>query len=95
MSDALKHAGYTVSRRWGMTKAVADRTLVNDRCISYALAISLGLGALFDEDAKAERAWMEAEREEFDNNTAMWIIYRDGEEGLRRVLEAVNYERNI
>ena len=57
------------------------------------LAVSVGLGDLFDDDEKAERAWMRTCRPDLDGWAPLDLIRTP--DGIDRLLSAVNAARNL
>lgn len=64
---------------------------VEDR-IKYVVTTSLLLGRVFGEDASAERAWLEAERPEFGNRSALGLLLGGHMEDLLRVVSLAKAE---
>jgi hypothetical protein len=67
---------------------------IQDRT-GYVLAISVGLGALFNESEAAELAWLTARREALNGLSALSFILEGRMANLMIVLEIVNRERGL
>lgn len=76
-----------VFARWGLS---ARPTMTKEEA-SMALAISLGLGALFDENIQAERHWLAQPRKEL-RGTARTAVLQGR---FRAVLDLVEKERHL
>ena len=61
----------------------------------YVVAISLGLGALFNENIKAERAWLNQPRTRFSNRTALDHLLQGSMTNLLQVADLVAEERGL
>ena len=62
---------------------------------AYIVAISLGLGALFDESAEMERSWLRQARVEFHGNSPLEHILEGSMEHLIHVANLVLEERGL
>ncbi|UEM16783.1 DUF2384 domain-containing protein [Bradyrhizobium barranii subsp. barranii] len=74
-------------QRWG---ASAYPAMDRDQ-VGKLLAISIGLGALFNEDAEAERNWMHAPHQVFRGRPLTKLLAGH----IDQVLDQVNKERNL
>lgn len=61
----------------------------------YVVAISLGLGALFDEHIEAERAWLNQPRTRFSDRTALEFMLEGSMINLWQVADLVAEERGL
>ena len=83
----LDGAADAIFRRWGKwCRPTMDRETVGS-----VVSISLGLGALFDEDEKAERAWIDRNHPELRCSPFHAIVTGRVDE----VLRLVNKEREL
>ena len=73
--------------RWGLTA----RPIMDRQQCAEVTAISLGLGALFNEDINAERLWMKQPRRELRGSASTAVLQGRTSE----VLAIVNRERNL
>lgn len=67
---------------------------VRDR-VGYILAISVGLGFMFDDLERAELAWLNAPRKAFDGNTPLVHMLEGRMENLMNVAAMVAHERGL
>lgn len=82
--------------RWGCSARQAARILSeSDDVGALVIAISIGLGDLFDDDKKAELAWLETVRKELDGWTPLGRILTDGGRGLREVMGLLDDARGL
>jgi hypothetical protein len=79
--------GEKLFARWG---ASAYPTMDKDQ-VGKLLAISIGLGCLFNEDEAAEREWMHAPHQAFRGRPLTKLLAGHIDE----VLDQVNKERNL
>ena len=61
----------------------------------YVVAISLGLGVLFDEHIEAERAWLNQPRTRFSDRTALDYMLEGSMTNLLQVADLVEAERGL
>lgn len=57
MADSLQHIADATIARWNLKRGKDHRDYTREE-VGKILDISIGLGALFNEDVKAECAWM-------------------------------------
>ncbi len=87
MTDALCEAVANTFARWGSDK----RPMFSPAEVGLMLSISLGLGALFDENAEAERQWMQSQHSALKTRPITAVLAGS----LDEVLNLVNRERNL
>jgi len=73
--------------RWGATA----RPMLDREQLGKALAISIGLGTIFNEDAKAERTWMQTPHSALRTRPITAVLAGS----LDEVLDLVNKERGL
>jgi hypothetical protein len=87
MAADWNEIGRSLFQRWGASAYPSmDKDQVGD-----LLAISIGLGALFNEDAAAEREWMQSQHSAFRTRPITMLLAGH----IKQVLDQVNKERNL
>jgi len=79
--------GQNLFQRWG---AAAYPMMDKDQ-VAQLLSISIGLGALFNEDATAERHWMQTPHSAFRSRPITMLLAGH----IDQVLDQVNKERGL
>lgn len=96
-TEAMLDLFDNTARRWRLTGEQRADLMLQGRLHEVAArmgAISLGLGALFDEQEDAELNWLWAPREKFGGKTPLQCLL-SSKEGMVTVLHLVNRERNL
>lgn len=63
--------------------------------LALIYAISIGLGALFNEDSRAERDWLNMPREEFGGKTSLQKMLSGNASDIKLVHRLMARERNL
>lgn len=96
--DALNLLGYTPESEYGSDLLTGHEPVVSEDTklrISLVIGISLGLGALFDENLEAERAWIRVPREALNGDAPIDHMIRKGLDNIENVVDLLNKERGI